>query len=147
MIGHRGRFAHKHSGIKSSVLGNKVFLSPSIEEEGLGGLRQCNSGGLPQQARGDSLTGNVSYGMATDVLLQPQSNFGKGSTHPGLSECDSRQPFTQGQGHTDRVVSSSQIFQRICQIWHRPMIDLFSTKMNNNYLFMYLQSHIQMQWR
>ena len=25
----------------------------------------------------------------------------------------------------------SKIFQRICQIWHRPMVDMFATKMNN----------------
>ena len=36
----------------------------------------------------------------------------------------------------DKVIQTEwslhpKIFQRICQIWHRPMIDLFATKMNN----------------
>ena len=54
MVGHRGKFAYKHSGIESSVFGNKVLSNPSNEQdlEGLGGLGQCNSSVLPQQARG-----------------------------------------------------------------------------------------------
>ena len=55
-------------------------------------------------------SGNVSNDMASDGTLQPQGNFAKGSAHTGLSECDSRQPFTQGQNHTNRMVSSFQDF-------------------------------------
>ena len=53
---------------------------------------------------------NVSNDMASDGILQPQGNFAKGSAHPRLSECDSRQPFTQGQDYSNRMVSSSQDF-------------------------------------
>ena len=34
----------------------------------------------------------------------------KGSAHPRLSECNSRQPFSQGQDYSNRMVSSSQDF-------------------------------------
>ena len=34
----------------------------------------------------------------------------RGSAHPRLSECDSRQPFSQGQDYSNRMVSSSQDF-------------------------------------
>ena len=54
---------------------------------------------------GDPFFGNVSKGTAPDGILKPQ-----GSAHPGLSECDSRQPFMQEQDHTNRMVSSSQDF-------------------------------------
>ena len=112
VVGHRDKFAYKHSGTKSSVSSNKVFSNPSFEQESLGGLRQFNSGGLPQQTGGDSFTGNVSHVMASHGFLSSQSNFAEGSTHSGLSQCDSRQPLTQGQGHTDRMVSSSQNFSK-----------------------------------
>ena len=112
VVGHRDKFAYKHSGTKSSVSSNKVFSNPSFEQESLGGLRQFNSGGLPQQTGGDSFTRNVSHVMASHGFLSSQSNFAEGSTHSGLSQCDSRQPLTQGQGHTDRMVSSSQNFSK-----------------------------------
>ena len=53
VVGHRDKFACKCSGIESSSFGNKVLSNPSNEQEGLGGLRQCNSSVLSQQARGD----------------------------------------------------------------------------------------------
>ena len=59
---------------------------------------------------GDPLTGNVSYDMASDGILQPQGNIAKASAHPGLSKCDSRQSFSQGQDYSNRMVSSSQDF-------------------------------------
>ena len=38
--------------------------------------------------------------------------------------------------HKDKIIQTEwslhpKIFQRICQIWHRPMVDMFATKMNN----------------
>ena len=104
------QIAYKHSGIESSVFGNKVLSNPSNEQEALGDLRQCNSSVLPQQARGDPFSGNVSNNMVPDGILQPQGNFAKGSAHPGLSECDSRQSFMQGQDNTNRMVTSSKTF-------------------------------------
>ena len=110
VVGHRGKFVYKHSGIESSFSGNKVFSNPSIEQEGSGGLKQCHSSVLPQQARGDPLLTNVSNDMVPDGILQPQGNFVEGSAHPGLFKYKSRQSFTQGQNHTNRMVSSSQDF-------------------------------------
>ena len=111
MVGHRGKFAYKHSGIEGSVFGNKVFPDPSFESKGLGGLGQCNSGSLPQQTGGgDSLTGDVSHDLASDGFLQPQGNFAKGLAYPRVSECDSRQSVSQGQDYSDRMVPSSQDF-------------------------------------
>ena len=110
VVGHRGKFAYKHSGIEGSVFGNKVFPDPSFESKGLGGLGQCNSGSLPQQTGGDSLTGDVSHNLASDGFLQPQGNFAKGSSYPRVSECDSRQSVSQGQDYSDRMVPSSQNF-------------------------------------
>ena len=110
VVGHRGKFAYKHSGIEGSVFGNKVFPDPSFESKGLGGLGQCNSGSLPQQTGGDSLTGDVSHDLASDGFLQPQGNFAKGSSYPRVSQCDSRQSVSQGQDYSDRMVPSSQNF-------------------------------------
>ena len=89
MVGHRGKFAYKHFGTESSIFGNKVFSNPSSEQECIGGLRQCHSSGLPQQARGDPLLRNVSNDLGSDGIRQPQGNLAEGSTHPGLSECNS----------------------------------------------------------
>ena len=69
--------------------------------------------------------------MASDGILQPQGNFTKGSPHPGLSECDTGQPFRQGQGPTDRVVSSSQNFSKDLSNLAQTKVDMFATKMNN----------------
>ena len=114
MVGHRGKFAYKHSGTESSVFGNKIFSNPSNEQEDLGGLRQCNSGVLPQQARGDPFSGNVSNDMVSDGILLPQGNIAKGSAHPRLSECNRRQPFSQGQDYSNRMVSS-RFFRRFAK--------------------------------
>ena len=43
VVGHRDKFAYKCSGTESSIFGNKVLPVPSNEQEGIGGLRQCNS--------------------------------------------------------------------------------------------------------
>ena len=77
-----------------AFFGNEVLSNPSNEQEGSGGLRQCHSSVLPQQARRDPLVRNVSNDLAPDGILQPQGNFAEGSTHPGLPECNSRQSFT-----------------------------------------------------
>ena len=82
VVGQIGKFAYKHFGIESSVFGNKVFSNPSNEQEGLGGLRQCNSSVLPQQARGDPFSANVSTDMASDGILQPQGNFANALVPP-----------------------------------------------------------------
>ena len=70
----------------------------------------------------------MSNDLAPDDIL---GNFAEGTVHPGLPKCNSRQPFSQGQNHTSRMVSSSQDFEMIYQIWYRPMVDMFATKMNN----------------
>ena len=110
VVGHRSKFAYKHPGIEGSVFGNKVIPDPSFESKGLGGLRQCNGGSLPQQTRGDSLTGDVSHDLASDGFLQPQGNFDKGSSYPRVSECDRKQSVSQGQDYLHRMVPSSQDF-------------------------------------
>ena len=110
VVGHREKFSHKCSGIESSIFGNKVLPAPPNEQKGLGGLRQCNGSVLSQQTRGDPSLRNVSNDMASDGLLQSQSNFAKGLSHTGLFECDNRQPFMQGQNYTNRMVPSSQNF-------------------------------------
>ena len=110
VVGHRSKFAYKHSRDEGSVLGNKVFPVPSFESKGLGGLRQCDSSSLPQQTGGDPLTGDVSHGLASDGFLQPQGNFAKGSSYPRVSQCNSRQSVSQGQDYSDRMVPSSQDF-------------------------------------
>ena len=109
VVRHRGKFAYKHSGTESSVFSNKVLPNPFNEQEGLGGLRQFHSSVLPQQAKGDPFTRNLSNDMVPDGILQPQ-----GSAHPQ----------TEWSLHP-------KIFHKICQIWHRPMVDMFATKMNN----------------
>ena len=79
--------------------------------------------------RGDPVLRNVSDGMASNGFLQSQSDFVEGSPHLWLSQYDSRQSFTQVQNKERSL--HLKIFQIICQIWHRPMIDMFATKINN----------------
>ena len=59
---------------------------------------------------GDPLLRNVSNGLASNGILQSQSNFAEGSPHSELCKCNSRQSITRGQNQTDRIVSSSQSF-------------------------------------
>ena len=71
--------------------------------------------------------------MASDGILQPQGNFAKGSAHPKLSECNSRQPFSQGQDYSNIMVSSSQDFSGDLSnlVQANDRYGMFATKMNN----------------
>ena len=123
VVGHIDKTSCKYFGIEGSVSSNKGFSNSSSRQKGSSRFPQCNSSVLLQQIGGTHSLEDVSNGF-----LQSQSNFAEGSPHSGLSKCDSRQPVMQGQHHTNRMVSSSQNFQMICQIWHRPMVDMFATK-------------------
>ena len=60
---------------------------------------------LNKEGGGDLLLREVSNGLSSNGFLQSQSKFAEGSTHSGLSKCDSRQPVMQGQNLTNRIVS------------------------------------------
>ena len=75
--------------------------------------------------------GHVSPGLAHLGLLQSSEHSHKSQTHPGLPQCHSRQSLQEGQNNLDRVVSSSSNIQPNLQSWHKPMVDMFATKLNH----------------
>ena len=117
--------------LKAVFLAIRSFQSHLLNKRVLGASDNVTVVSYLNKQGGDPSLRNVSNDMASDGLLQSQSNFAKGSPHTALSECDSRQPFMQGQNYTNRMVSSSKDFSEDLQIWHRPMVDMFATKMNN----------------
>ena len=130
VVSHRGKFAYKHSGIESSVFGNKVLSNTSSEQEGSGGLRQCHSSVLSQQARGThslEMCLMVSHLMAfcnpRAILLRVRH----------IQDC--LYVIADSLSCRDKIIQTEwslhpKIFQMICQILHRPMVDMFATKMN-----------------
>ena len=125
VVRHRGKFAYKHSGIESSVFGNKVFSNPSNEQEGLGGLRQCNSSVIPQQARGDPLNGNVSYDMHLMTFCNPRAILLRARHIQGCLNVIADSLFRRDMIIQTEWSLHPKIFQQ------KPMIDMFATKMIN----------------
>ena len=73
----------------------------------------------------------MSPGLAHLGLLQSSKHTHKSQTHSGLPHCHSRQSLQERQNNSDRMVSSSSNIQSNLQVWHKPMVDMFATKLNH----------------
>ena len=131
VVGHRGEFAYKHSGIEGSVFGNNVFPDPSFESKGLGGLGQCNSGSLPQQTGGGTHSLEMCFMIWHLIFCNPRAILLRARHVLGCLNV-----IADSLSRRDKIIQTEwslhpKIFQGICQIWHGPMVDMFATKMNN----------------
>ena len=88
--------------------------------------------GCPYKEGGrDELEPIVSASVENPDLVCQESGDPQGSAHSRLAECGSRQAIQIRSDHPNRVVSSSRGLRLICNRWHQPQIDLFTTKFNN----------------
>ena len=75
--------------------------------------------------------GQVSPGLVHLGLLQSSKHTHKSQTHSGLPQCHSRQSLQEGQIIQTEWSLHPQIFSLICIVWHKPMVDMFATKLNH----------------
>ena len=65
-----------------------------------------------QQGRRHSLLRNVCFDVENSGMVQCQGDPYKSQTYPRESQCNSRFPVQEGQGHSDRVVFASSDLSR-----------------------------------
>ena len=64
-------------------------------------------------------------------LVYQKSSHPQSLTHPRPAECGSRQAIQASQTIQTEWSLLPEVFQTICNRWHRPQIDLFATRFNN----------------
>ena len=123
--------SYQCSRVKSSISSLKKLSKLHSKQKTSNSNRQRHCGQLLEQTGGNTLMGHVSPGLAHPGLLQPSKYPHKSQAHSGLPQCHSRQSLQEGQNYSDRMVTSSSIFSLIGKVWHRPMVDMFATKLNH----------------
>ena len=98
--------------MKAVFLALKHFQGQLRQKISVGFLRQLNCGLIYQQGRRHSLLRNVCFDVENSGMVQCQGDPYKSQTYPRESQCNSRFPVQEGQGHPDRVVSPSSGLSR-----------------------------------
>ena len=129
VFGCRDKSSHDHFRTEGFVSCNKGFsISPS-KQEGSSCFRQCHSSALSQQTRWGLLR-NVSDGLASNgfcntraIFLRARHIQGCLSVISDSLSCRDKIIYTEWSLHP-------KVFHMVCQIWHKPMVDMFATKLN-----------------
>ena len=125
MVPSRKPVAYQLSGTKGGIFGPKIVPKPLPEQHSSNSHGQHYSGLLHKQRRGgDEVRPFVCPSVeGTDLVYQKTGHF-QSSTHPGPSECGSRQAIQTGPDHTNRVVSPSRDIpgnmQQVAHTKYRP---------------------------
>ena len=124
----RKRLAYQYFRAESCF--SKTF-SKTIEAKNRASFfRQLNCDLLYQQGRRHSLLRNVCPDVENSGMVECQGDPYQSQAYSRESQCDSRFPIQEGQGHSDKWSLHPLVFQEICQVWHKPMVDLFATRLN-----------------
>ena len=110
LVGAGKQIVHQLSGAKSSVPSFERISRTLRRQDGVSGNRQHYSGSLHKQGRRHE----VGLSMCSPVVF-PETSNSKSLTHPGPSECNSRQTVPAGSDHPDRMVPPSRNFSQIVQ--------------------------------
>ena len=111
---------HKRSGIEGGLPGPSKLQGPVPEPNSASRNGQLNSGSLLKQTRRNSLSRDVCSPVEDHDLVPSLSHNIESQTHSRVPECDGR------------LLSRSQVFKQICQMWFTPHVDLFTTHLNHN---------------
>ena len=98
--------------LKAVFSSSETFSRTIKAKNSIGFFRQLNCGLLYQQGRRHSLLRNVCFDVENSGLVQCQGDPDQGQTYSRESQCDSRFPVQEGQGHSDRVVFASSGLSR-----------------------------------
>ena len=108
----RKRLPYQYFGTESCFSSSETFSRTIKAKNSVGFFRQLNCGLLYQQGRRHSLLRNVCFDVENSSLVQCQGDPDQGQTYSRESQCDSRFPVQEGQGHSDRVVFASSGLSR-----------------------------------
>ena len=115
LVGAGKQVAHQLSGTKSSVPSFERVSRSLRRQDGVSGNRQHYSGSLHKQGRRHEVGLSMCSPVENLDLVFPETSNSKSPTHPGPSECNSRQTVPAGSDHPDRMVPPSRKFSQIVQ--------------------------------
>ena len=96
--------AHKLSRVKSSLSSSQRVPGTVYRQDSSSGIRQHYGSGLYKQRRRHEVGPSMCPTVEDPDLVFPKTSDVKSPSHPGPSECDSRQAIQTRSDHTDRVV-------------------------------------------
>ena len=108
----RKKLAYQYFGTESCFSSPQTFSRTIKAKNSVGFFRQLNCGLIYQQGRRHSLLRNVCFDVENSGMVQCQGDPYKSQTYTRESQCNSRFPVQEGQGHPDRVVSPSSGLSR-----------------------------------
>ena len=108
----RKKLAYQYFGTESCFSSPQTFSRTIKAKNSVGFFRQLNCGLIYQQGRRHSLLRNVCFDVENSGMVQCQGDPYKSHTYTRESQCNSRFPVQEGQGHPDRVVSPSSGLSR-----------------------------------
>ena len=108
----RKKLAYQYFGAESCFSSPETFSRTIKAKNSVGFFRQLNCGLLHQQGRRHSLLRNVCFDVENSGMVQCQGDPYQSQTYPRESQCNSRFPVQEGQGHSDRVVFASSGLSR-----------------------------------
>ena len=111
LVSSRKQVAHKSLGAKGGLSGLKSVPRPLFKQHSPGSHRQCNSGCLYQQRRGDEVGLPVCPIVENRVLVHQEAGNSQGTSHPRPAERDSRQAIQARPDHPDGMVPSPRSVQ------------------------------------
>ena len=108
----RKKLAYQYFGTESCFSSPQTFSRTIKAKNRASFFRQLNCGLLYQQGRRHALLRNVCFDVENSGLVQCQGDLHQSQTYSRESQCDSRFPVQEGQGHSDRVVFASSGLSR-----------------------------------
>ena len=102
----RKRLAYQYFRAESCFSTSKTFSRAIEATNHVGFFRQLNCGLLYQQGRRHSFLRNVCFDVGNSGMVQCQGDPYQSQTYSRESQCDSRFPIQEGQGHSDRMKSA-----------------------------------------
>ena len=124
--------SHQYAGAKSCPSGPKGSPGALTGSKSVHLFREQHSSILSEQRR-HTFHRNVCSYLENSGIHKFQRDPDKSKTCTWIPKCDSRLPIMTGQGHTNRVVPSTDIQPNrySTKVWHTPLVDLLATHLNH----------------
>ena len=131
MVSSRKSLTHKLSGIKGRLASLKKVPTCGTGSICSGCHRQHHSCSLHKQGGRYEVRLILCPSMASSLLVQPERYCPQGETHPRPSECDFADKLScQGQIIQTEWSLQQEVFDLLCQTWHRSEVDRLVTRYN-----------------
>ena len=123
--------AHKLSGTESSLPSLKRIPRSLYRKDSSRGNRQHHSGGIYKQGRRHEVRPSLCPTVENLDLVFPETSDAKARHIPGHLNVIADKLSRLGQTIQTEWSLLPEIFQRICNKWHQPQIDLFATRFSH----------------